>query len=169
MRKILKLDLHSRRVCLLIETKKCCGEIITDIERFTINLKKDSINDTPVILTYSFFDTDDEGRMCILLDECMKDVCSGRYVFEVLLDECMLVSNVKMMWGSQPVITDIKVESSSAGDCYDETGQNEFKQSPLVKGCCTACDKGEKCERDPCADEPVEFCDPTELLKRDCC
>lgn len=177
MRQLLKLNLHSRRVCFLVETEHCCGDIITDTGRFSIQVKKDSIKEcSSVLINYPLFDSDDYGRMCLLLDDEMKELCQGRYVFEIMLDECVLVKAVKFLWGGTPVVTDIKLESSPDGECYDETGAGQFDQSPLVEACCDGCSEEDECESDPCNKcdcDPcgcgrVEYHDPEELLKRDC-
>lgn len=175
MSKLLKLDMHSRRMCFKVETEKCCGKQIFDLERFHVAIKKDSVHETAPVLEYDFFDLDQQGRMCIYFDDAMGELCPARYVFQIYLDECVLVDTIKFSWGAKPAITEACVESNSASAAFDETGATCSTDSPLVNNCCDVCPAEDPCACDPCSScncKPCgcgpELSDPTQLLARDC-
>lgn len=164
MKNLLKLNNHSRKVCFSIETEKCCGELITDLNRFKVQITKDSNECQKVLITYPFFDTNDDGSMCILLDDSMKDLCPGRYLFHIMLDDCVKIDKFKFSWGVKPVVTKVSLESNSQDLCFNENEPTQ-PESLIPETCCESCkDPDKPCEADcdPCADKGYE--DPRDLI-----
>jgi len=165
VKKLLKLNMHSEKVCFTIETEHCCGQTITEPDRFQLEIHKDCVSDTCPIITFFDLDVGDDGELCLPINDDFKELCSGRYIFRFILDECIKVKDVKFKWGSVPKVTNVIVTDSEDSEITDGTIM------PLT--CCPACGCedsevsacGTCCSKCDC---PPEYYDPNELLARDC-
>jgi len=145
---LLRLDLHSRKVCFSIATSHCCDDPLTEIDRFSVFVIRAGDPNNTCLIEYPMFEVNDEDQMCILLDSDMVKLCNGRYLFQIVFDECVIVDEVPFMWGGKPVLTSVGVESktgSTEEGCFGEfeTGIETGAKMPLT--CCDKCDDGSDC------------------------
>ena len=153
---LLYLDLHTNKVCMGFSTSHCCDNPIVELERFSVFVIRDGDPNNSCLIEYPMFEVNDQEQMCILLDEDMSKLCNGRYIFQVVFDKCMLITEVPFMWGGKPVLTSVDVESgtgssSTIDGCVGEfeAGMQTGPKMPVT--CCNPCDDGSDCgECDVC-------------------
>ena len=130
---LLTLNPRSRKVCMGIH-QAYCTKLITEIDRFSVDVhfEGSDYDDAPLI-TYPFFEVNDKGQGCIVLDENFIQLCPGRYVFRVMLG-CKLVDTIRFIFGGTPTIGDVDVEESEFNTCGDSV------ESVIPPNDCLSCE-----------------------------
>jgi len=149
--KLLNLNLHTRKVCMGFSTSFCCDDPVSEKDRFAVHVVREGDTNEVSLIEYPMFEVNKHGQMCVLLDEEMSALPSGRYEFVVVFDECVTVAKVKFMWGGKPLLVSVDVEETSVPDC----GLDKSSTSKLPP---TVCDPA--CEEDcpPECSPPTEKC-----------
>lgn len=159
---LIYLNLHSRKVCMGFSTSHCCNDPVLELDRFTTYVLRDGDANRTRIVEYPMFEINDQGQMCVLLDDEMHKLCSGRYLFEVVLDDCVHVVDVPFMWGGTPVLTSVSLEEKSgsvAEGCLDDEESGNEATGKLPKNCCEPCPEPQCPE--PCEEECVPLAEHT--------
>lgn len=176
MNGLLYLDLHSRKVCMGFSTSHCCDNPVTEVERFSVFIIKDGDPNETCLIEYPMFDVNDQEQMCVVLDDAMTDLCNGRYIFQVVFDKCISVAEVPFMWGGEPVLTSVDVESRSGSTVEGCFGEFEagLEIGPKIPDVCCEPDCDSACGADcevciPLAEHVPDGTLSPYIKPKDCC
>lgn len=149
---LLRLDLHTRKVCFSIATSQCCDDPVTEQKRFKVEVIREGDDNEQCYITYPIFEMSKDGDLCIVLDSSMSKLCAGRYLFKIIFDDCTTIDVVRFQWGGKPVLTAVSCESSSLDDCFESGCEDGSAKIP--DSCCDI--ECEECP--PPCENPTEKC-----------